>query len=322
MTTLPSDDQIKLAVHQMLKHSDLNKTTFRVMISALAEQFQLPIETLSSKRPYIRDLAKTYLSQQLPLEETPASTPNKSASSASSKATKRKQSTNANGTRPVKLTGLEKAVVLAEPLAQFLGEVVIARSQIAKRITIYAKENGLQDPTDGRRILADQSLKDALGVDNFTYFSVAKLITALVYRPEECSEELQELAKKCDEEILAEKIKKKELEQANGISDTPTTKRQKTKQASDKPKKPSALLKKMKLSEQLQAVCGGEPILSRPEVTKKIWEYINANNLKDPEDGRRILCDDKLKAVVDGVESVGNMGINKYLSAHLSKIEE
>ena len=320
MAALPSDDQIKLAVHQMLKQSDLNKTTLRVMISAIADQFQMSAEALLPKRPYIRDIARTYLSEQYSQEEEPISTPTKTTSS--SKATKRK-SNNTNANKPVKLTGLERAVVLAEPLAQFLGEVVIARSQIAKRITTYAKENGLQDPTDGRRILCDKSLKDALSVDSFTFFSVAKLIAALVYKPEECSEELQDLAKKCDEEILAEKIKKKELEQANGVTETPSTaKRQKTKQASDKPRKPSALLKKMKLSEKLQAVCGGETTLSRPEVLKKIWEYIHANKLKDPEDGRRILCDDKLKAVTDGVESVSNMGINKYLSAHLSKIEE
>ena len=38
----------------------------------------------------------------------------------------------------------------------------------------------------------------------------------------------------------------------------------------------------------------GESHLSRPEVIKRIWRYIKANNLQDPMDRRFILCDEKL----------------------------
>ena len=75
----------------------------------------------------------------------------------------------------------------------------------------------------------------------------------------------------------------------------------------------------MQLSEALTAVCG-ESQLPRPEVMKKIWDYIKENELKDPNDKSQILCDQKLKAVFDGSSTVHNMGINKYLSAHMTKI--
>jgi chromatin remodeling complex protein RSC6 len=37
--------------------------------------------------------------------------------------------------------------------------------------------------------------------------------------------------------------------------------------------------------------------LSRPQVVKKIWQYIKARDLQDPADKRQIRCDDKLQLV-------------------------
>lgn len=216
--------------------------------------------------------------------------------------------------------------MLAQPLADFFGEVVIPRSAIPGRISAYAKEHRLQDPADGRRINCDAPLKEALGVDTFTFFSLAKIVAGLVYKPDECDQELQDLAKACEQKTLAEKIKR--IADNGGVMPKGKVGRPPKKQkvaaggaASDKPRKPSGLLKPMQLSEALIAVVG-EPQLPRSEVLKKIWVYIRAKGLKDPNDGSRILCDEKLRAVFDGSETVTNMGINKFLSAHMSKIEE
>ncbi|MEN9373827.1 MAG: hypothetical protein RIR79_1379 [Pseudomonadota bacterium] len=46
-------------------------------------------------------------------------------------------------------------------------------------------------------------------------------------------------------------------------------------------------------SPELAAVIGADPI-SRPEVIKKLWEYIRAHNLQDPKDKRNINADAKL----------------------------
>lgn len=226
--------------------------------------------------------------------------------------------------KAIRLTGLEKPVVLAQPLADFFKEVVMPRSQIPKRISAYAKEHKLQDPTNGRRIVSDAALKEAFKVDEFTFFSLQKLISGLVYKPDECSEELQELAKQCEAKLLEEKRIKAEQLAASGEIDPASVKRPKKKQkrvdANGEPRK-TGLSKPMQLSAALTAVVG-EDQLSRSEVMKKIWDYIKANNLKDPNNGKQVLCDDKLKAVFDGLNTIGNIAIMKYLSQHMSKIEE
>ena len=39
----------------------------------------------------------------------------------------------------------------------------------------------------------------------------------------------------------------------------------------------------------------GEGQMARGEVVSKVWVYIKENKLQNPDDGREILADDKLK---------------------------
>jgi chromatin remodeling complex protein RSC6 len=56
-----------------------------------------------------------------------------------------------------------------------------------------------------------------------------------------------------------------------------------------KDKKPNpALMKPLQPSNELAAVVGSSP-LPRTEVVSKVWEYIKANNLQNPENKREIL---------------------------------
>lgn len=57
----------------------------------------------------------------------------------------------------------------------------------------------------------------------------------------------------------------------------------------------AAFMKPVQSSADLAAVVGGDP-KPRTEVTKKIW-YIKSNKLQDPDDGRKINADDKLRPV-------------------------
>jgi chromatin remodeling complex protein RSC6 len=68
-------------------------------------------------------------------------------------------------------------------------------------------------------------------------------------------------------------------------------------------------------SVELAAIIGGEAI-PRTEVTKKIWEYIKANNLQDAADKRNINADAKLKPIF-GKNQVTMFEMTKLLSAHL-----
>ena len=61
---------------------------------------------------------------------------------------------------------------------------------------------------------------------------------------------------------------------------------------------------------------GANP-LSRPDVVSKMWEYIKANNLQNPQNKREILADEKLEPIFGG-KKVTMFEMNKHLARHLS----
>jgi DNA topoisomerase-3 len=89
------------------------------------------------------------------------------------------------------------------------------------------------------------------------------------------------------------------------------TKKAPTKKAA---RKPSTAAGKTP-SPALAAVIGDAPV-TRPEAVKKLWEYIRAHNLQDPQDKRQIVADDKLRAVL-GQDRIGMFGLAGALGAHL-----
>ncbi len=86
----------------------------------------------------------------------------------------------------------------------------------------------------------------------------------------------------------------------------------------EKPKpgnKPNALQQPLQPSPDLAAVIG-EGTMPRGEVVSKVWTYIKANKLQNPNDGREIQADAKLQKVL-GKKTVTMFEMNKLLSAHL-----
>jgi upstream activation factor subunit UAF30 len=79
--------------------------------------------------------------------------------------------------------------------------------------------------------------------------------------------------------------------------------------------KANALQQPLTPSDELAAVVG-TGLLPRGEVVSKVWEYIKANNLQNPENRREILADDKLRKVF-GKDKVTMFEMNKYLAQHL-----
>ncbi len=76
-----------------------------------------------------------------------------------------------------------------------------------------------------------------------------------------------------------------------------------------------ALMKPLQPSKELAAVVGSDP-LPRPQVVKKLWEYIKKNDLQDPKNRREIISDDKLRPVF-GKDKVTMFEMNKYVAQHL-----
>ncbi|WP_135469590.1 SWIB/MDM2 domain-containing protein [Crenalkalicoccus roseus] len=77
----------------------------------------------------------------------------------------------------------------------------------------------------------------------------------------------------------------------------------------------NALQKELQPSEELAAVVGQGP-LPRGEVVSKVWDYIKAHNLQNPENRREILADEKLRKVF-GKDKVTMFEMNKHLAQHL-----
>ena len=81
--------------------------------------------------------------------------------------------------------------------------------------------------------------------------------------------------------------------------------------------KVNSLQKPLQPLEELAAVVGGAAPLPRGEVVSKVWDYIKANNLQNPENRREILADDKLRKVF-GKDKVTMFEMNKHLAHHLT----
>src|SRR5918994_145100 len=98
----------------------------------------------------------------------------------------------------------------------------------------------------------------------------------------------------------------------------PTKTAEKPKKAAPKASgggKANALQQPLQPSEDLAAVVGSET-LPRGEVVSKVWAYIKAHNLQNPENRREILADDKLRKVF-GKDKVTMFEMNKHLALHL-----
>jgi DNA topoisomerase-1 len=93
---------------------------------------------------------------------------------------------------------------------------------------------------------------------------------------------------------------------------------EKEEKGAKKPKKKSTRVQPTyELSKELQAVVDAKE-LSRPEATKKLWDYIKANKLQDPKNKRLIVPDAKLSKVI-GKSAIDMMQLAKALSKHFIK---
>ncbi|XVF15609.1 hypothetical protein REPUB_Repub09cG0169100 [Reevesia pubescens] len=69
---------------------------------------------------------------------------------------------------------------LSDALVKFLGtgESELTRAVVIKRMWGYIKEHNLQDPSDKRKVICDEKLKELFDVETFHGFTVTKLLAA------------------------------------------------------------------------------------------------------------------------------------------------
>lgn len=85
--------------------------------------------------------------------------------------------------KPRKPSGFVKPTDITPELAKFLGKdkgVMMARTEVTREINKYIREHKLQDPSNGRIIKPDASLRKLLNVkakDELTYFNLQKYMS-------------------------------------------------------------------------------------------------------------------------------------------------
>ncbi len=77
-----------------------------------------------------------------------------------------------------------------------------------------------------------------------------------------------------------------------------------------------ALLKPLTPSPALADVIGSKPA-SRPDIIKKIWDYIKKQGLQDGKNKRMINADDKLKALFGARSQVSMFDLAKIVSTNV-----
>ncbi|KAK9691152.1 hypothetical protein RND81_09G179800 [Saponaria officinalis] len=199
----------------------------------------------------------------------------------------------------------------------------MARTEVVKRLWAYIRENDLQDPSNRRNIKCDDKLHSIFRVNTINMFQMNKVLSKHIWPLEtadECSrsEKKQKHPKEEDDDTECSRPEKKQKRQKEEDDDTDVEKKPKLK-AKQQKGGPSGFLAPLQLSEAFVKFLGtGETTLSRAEAVKRIWGYIKENDLQDPSDKRRILCDEKLKELFE-VDTFNGFSVSKYLTAHLSK---
>ena len=77
-----------------------------------------------------------------------------------------------------KPNALQQPLQPSADLAAIVGEGTMPRGEVVSKIWVYIKEHKLQDPKDGRQIMADEKLKKIFGKDKVSMFEMNKFIAA------------------------------------------------------------------------------------------------------------------------------------------------
>jgi chromatin remodeling complex protein RSC6 len=78
-----------------------------------------------------------------------------------------------DGSKP---NALQQPLQPSPELAVIVGEGTMARGEVVSKVWEYIKSHKLQNPDDGREILADDNLKKIFGKDKATMFEMNKFL--------------------------------------------------------------------------------------------------------------------------------------------------
>ncbi|GMH14765.1 hypothetical protein Nepgr_016606 [Nepenthes gracilis] len=323
-----SDAELAERLREFLRSSDLNTTTNAIVRRRLEEDFGVD---LSERKPFIRQQVDLFLQSQLEesdeyyrgereaeYEERDDVSGSESegdrvsdgeeivegeAGSGSGRGIRKGRSHRLNKKGNKSGDRFAKLCALSPQLQKFLGVSDMAKTEVVERLWNYIRDRNLQDPFVRKNIICDDLLRGIFGVDSINMFRMTRALSKHIWPLDSYSAP----AKATQKETQRKQERDEDTDKAQRKG-----KRQKGKY--------SGFLAPVPLSESLAKFLGtGESELTRAVAIKRLWDYIKINNLQDPSDKRRVICDEKLKELFD-VDSFHGFTISKLLSAHLLKV--
>ncbi|XP_021273830.1 upstream activation factor subunit spp27-like isoform X2 [Herrania umbratica] len=319
-----SDSELIARLREFLKESDLNTTTTAIVRRRLEEDFGID---LSEKKKFIREQVDLYLQSQfenaeeeeeeqqdenneeddqtakIKSEETDGSDSNEegeeSERARNKRASAKKGSKRVNNEVKRRGGGFNKVCSLSPQLQELVGVPALARTEVVKQIWAYIREKNLQDPVNKKNIICDEPLQALFGVRSIDMFQMNKALSKHIWPLN-------------SDEVVSVKSTEKEKQRKHEREEDPDEPKRKEKRR-------KGFLAPLQLSDALVKFLGtGESVLTRADVIKRMWDYIKENNLQDPSDKRKVICDEKLKELFD-VETFTGFTVSKLLAAHFLK---
>ena len=153
--------------------SKANTDSSTVEVSSEEEvSFEQRLDTCSSQLQNVISLCKTVLSENKLLRKEHGRVVRELA-----KRTRKKKASQTGGTKQP--SGFAKPAAISKDLAKFLGvksDILLARTEVTKRVNLYIKSNDLQNPENRRIIEPDNKLGKLLnnGNEQVTYFNLQR----------------------------------------------------------------------------------------------------------------------------------------------------
>ncbi|KAK9165279.1 hypothetical protein Scep_000470 [Stephania cephalantha] len=331
---MATDSELVERLREFLRTSDLTTTTNAIVRRKLEEEFGID---LTEKKLFIREQVDLYLRTQIEksegeeveredenaedkaLEEEPNKVEEDEEEEQEEEEEEEEERSGGKGrkkavtkiNKDVKKRGggFSKLCSLSPQLQNFVGVPELARTEVVKQLWAYIREKNLQDPNNRRNIICDEALRGLFHVEVINMFQMNKALSKHIWPLESEDGGTSGAAKPTQKEKQQKQVKRE------GPNE-PKSKEKRQRGGG------SGFLAPLPLSDALMKFIGtGESELSRGDVVKKIWDYIKQNNLQDPSDKRRIICDDKLKELFE-VDSFHGFTVPKLLSAHFVKSEQ
>jgi upstream activation factor subunit UAF30 len=168
---VPSDDNIRAKMVEMMKVVDLETMSTKQFISGLSAKFGGA--DLSARKKFIKAMITEIIDSMAKdaegVDDDDAAANGDGGSDDESSDDDEEEEVDLKPKKRGSGGGLSAVKEISDELAAFLGSGKhMSRTSIVKSLWEYIKKNNLQNPSDKRDILLDDKMKAVFGVDTFT----------------------------------------------------------------------------------------------------------------------------------------------------------